>query len=115
MKTKNNHINYIELKANNLETTKAFYNQAFGWVFIDYGPTYVSFKESGVAGGFEKTEDTIVNSVLVVLYHEDIDSIKEKIIKAGGKISKVIFSFPGGRRFHFLDPSGNELAVWTDK
>ncbi len=115
MKAKNNHINYIELKANNLETTKTFYSQAFGWVFTDYGPTYVSFKKSGIEGGFERTEDIVLNSVLIVLYHEDIDSIKDKIIKVGGKISKEIFSFPGGRRFHFLDPSGNELAVWTDK
>ena len=115
MKAKNNHITYIELKANNLETTKTFYNQAFGWVFTDYGPAYVSFKESGVAGGFEKTEDTIVSSVLVVLYHDDIESIMDKIIDLGGRISKEIFSFPGGRRFHFLDPSRNELAVWTDK
>ena len=115
MKAKNNYIDYIEFKANNLETTKTFYNQAFGWVFTDYGPAYASFKESGVAGGFEKTEDTIVNSVLVVLYHDDIESIMDKIIEVGGRISKEIFSFPGGRRFHFLDPSRNELAVWTDK
>jgi len=115
MKAKNNHIDYIEFKANDLEATKTFYSQAFGWTFKDYGPTYVSFKNSGIEGGFEKTEDTIVNSVLVVLYHPDISGIKYKIVDLGGRISKEIFSFPGGRRFHFLDPSGNELAVWTDK
>ena len=115
MKVKNNHINYIEFKANNLETTKTFYSKAFGWVFTDYGPTYTSFKDSGIEGGFEITEDNIVNSVLIVLYHKDIDSIMDKIIEVDGKISKEIFSFPGGRRFHFLDPSGNELAVWSDK
>ena len=110
MKQKNNHINYIEFKASDLEKIKKFYNQSFGWKFIDYGPTYVSFTDSGLEGGFERTEDPIVNGVLIVLYHEDLNKVKSNIIKAGGKISKDIFSFPGGRRFHFLDPSGNELA-----
>ena len=115
MKAKNNHINYVEFKANDLEAIKTFYNQAFGWKFKDYGPDYVSFSKSGLKGGFEKTEDSIINGVLVVLYHKNLDKIKNKIIIAGGKISKDIFSFPGGRRFQFLDPSGNELAVWSDK
>ena len=82
---------------------------------MDYGPTYVAFSESGMEGGFEKTEEEIVNGVLVVLYHEDLDFIEEKILKAGGRISVAIFSFPGGHRFQFIDPSGNELAVWSDK
>lgn len=112
---KDSHINYIEFSANNLEEIKVFYTQSFDWKFTDYGPTYVSFSESGLAGGFEKTEDEIVNGVLVVLYHQDLDLIKGKIVEAGGKISKDIFSFPGGKRFHFIDPSGNELAVWSDK
>lgn len=109
-----NHINYIEFKAKDLEAIKQFYHQAFGWKFIDYGPTYVAFSESGLDGGFEKSDDTIVNGALVVLYHRHLEEIKENIIKAGGIISKDIFSFPGGRRFHFLDPSGNELAVWSE-
>ncbi len=115
MKAKNNHINYVEFKAHNLENIKAFYNQCFGWKFKDYGPDYVSFSKSGLKGGFEKTENPIVNGTLVVLYHKNLDKIKNKVIEAGGKISKDIFSFPGGRRFQFLDPSGNELAVWSDK
>lgn len=115
MELANNHINYIEFKAHDLETTKTFYNQAFGWAFTDYGPTYIAFSESGLQGGFEKTEDTIVNGVLVVLYHDNLVEIQEKIIASGGKISIDIFSFPGGQRFHFIDPSGNELAVWSDK
>ena len=115
MSQKNNHINYIEFKAQNLETTKTFYSKVFGWVFTDYGPTYIAFSESGLEGGFEKTDKPIVNGVLVVLYHENLDVIKHKIISSGGKISKDIFSFPGGKRFHFSDPSGNELAIWSDK
>ncbi|AXT20864.1 VOC family protein [Flavobacteriaceae bacterium AU392] len=112
---KNNHINYIEFKATDLEKIKAFYNQVFGWVFTDYGPTYCSFSESGLDGGFEKTDDVITNGALVVLYHENLIQIKNKIIEAGGSISVDIFSFPGGKRFHFTDPSGNELAVWSDQ
>ncbi|GAA4274875.1 VOC family protein [Aquimarina gracilis] len=112
---KNTQINYVEFKANDLEAIKRFYNQTFGWSFTDYGPTYTAFSESGLEGGFEKTEDPIVNGVLVVLYHENLEDIQNHVLKTGGKISKEIFSFPGGRRFHFLDPSGNELAIWSDK
>jgi len=74
----------------------------------------VSFEESGLAGGFEKTEAVITNGALVVLYHNDLEKLKGEIENDGGRIAKDIFSFPGGRRFHFLDPSGNELAVWSD-
>ena len=111
----NNHIDYIEFKAHDLEKTKAFYSALFGWKFTDYGPTYTSFTESGIYGGFETTEDDIVNGVLVVLYHDVLEQLQEKVAQAGGEICKEIFSFPGGRRFHFKDPSGNELAVWSDK
>jgi predicted enzyme related to lactoylglutathione lyase len=114
MKPKDSHINYVEFKAKDLEAIKAFYSKAFDWTFTDYGPSYVAFSESGLDGGFEKTEDTIVNGALVVLYHTDLNLIKARIIEAGGNITRDIFSFPGGHRFHFADPSGNELAVWSD-
>ena len=109
----NNHINYIEFKALDLGQIKKFYASCFDWKFTDYGPAYISFDNSGLQGGFELTESPIVNGVLTVLYHDDLEEIKSKIIQMGGKISKDIFSFPGGKRFEFLDPSGNELAVWT--
>ena len=115
MSIKDNHINYVEFKAKDLEKIKEFYTKSFYWTFTDYGPTYTAFSESGLEGGFEKTENEIVNGVLVVLYHKNLDLIKNKIIKSNGRISKDIFSFPGGRRFHFIDPTGNELAVWSDK
>lgn len=115
MDIKDSHINYVEFKAKDLEETKGFYTASFGWTFKDYGPTYTAFSDSGLEGGFEKTDTEIINGVLVVLYHRNLDLIKNRIIKAGGKITKEIFSFPGGRRFHFADPSGNELAVWSDK
>lgn len=111
----NNHINYIELKSTNLNKTKAFYTSCFNWDFTDYGETYIAFSNSGLQGGFEYTDDDIINGVLVVLYHENLSEIKAKIITNGGKISVDIFSFPGGERFQFLDPSGNELAVWTEE
>lgn len=109
-----NHITYIEFKAKDLPATRKFYAACFNWKFTDYGPAYTSFSESGVAGGFEQTHDEINNGVLVVLYHKDLDEIYQKVVEAGGKISKQIFTFPGGRRFQFLDPSGNELAVWSE-
>lgn len=115
MDIKDNHINYVEFKAKDLEKIKKFYTASFDWIFTDYGPTYVAFSESGLQGGFEKTENEIVNGALVVLYHKNLDLIKNKVIESSGKISKDIFSFPGGRRFHFIDPDGNELAVWSDK
>ena len=114
MKLTNNHINYIELKATNLEATKTFYSNAFGWQFTDYGDSYVAFESSGLDGGFEKTNQPIVNGALVVLYHNDLESIKSKLIQLGATISVDIFSFPGGKRFQFLDPSGNELAIWSE-
>ena len=114
MSLQNNHITYIEFKAKDIEEIKAFYTKVFNWVFTDYGPSYTSFSESGVAGGFETSESAILNGALIVLYHKDLDHIKDQVIAAGGKISKDIFSFPGGRRFHFIDPSGNELAVWSE-
>ena len=115
MGTKNTLINYVEFKAKDLEGVKAFYNQAFGWTFTDYGPTYTAFADGGLEGGFREVKEDIVNGALIVLYHEDLVEIKNKITEAGGKIVEDIFSFPGGRRFHFTDPSGNELAVWSDK
>ena len=115
MEMKNNHISYIELNANDLERTKSFYHNVFGWNFTDYGTEYSSFNESGLFGGFRITNEKIINGALVVLYHEDLNAIKQQIIEAGGTIVVETFKFPGGCRFHFLDPSGNELAVWSDK
>jgi len=109
-----NFIDYIEFKATDLSAIKDFYTKAFGWEFTDYGPTYTSFTESGIKGGFEKSNEKIINGALVVLYHDKLETALTKIKEAGGTISKEIFDFPGGRRFHFIDPAGNELAVWSE-
>ena len=110
----NNHIQYIEIYSTNLEETKKFYSETFGWTFTDFGPTYTAFNNSGVEGGFEKVEKVTSGGPLIVLYHADLESALKNITEAGGTISKEIFSFPGGRRFHFLDPSGNQLAIWSE-
>lgn len=112
MEPTNNHINYVEFKAHDLDAIKIFYTKAFNWKFMDYGPNYTAFSASGLDGGFEKTDKPIQNGALVVLYHEDLERIKERVLKLGAELSVDTFSFPGGSRFQFLDPSGNELAVW---
>ena len=110
----NNHIDYIEFRAKDLEAIKAFYQTCFQWKFTDYGPEYCSFENSGVYGGFSKSDASPCDGVLVVLYHNDLESALKTVKGAGGSITREIFSFPGGRRFHFRDPSGNELAVWSE-
>ena len=115
--TKNNKINYIEIPARNIGATKAFFSEVFGWSFVDYGPEYSSFTAQGVDGGFFKSDlvvSTKNGSPLIVLYSDSLEATQEKIEKADGKIIKPIFSFPGGRRFHFGDPNGNEFAVWSE-
>ena len=111
-------INYVEFPASNLEATKSFFSTAFGWSFTDYGPAYTAFENEGVDGGFytsEKQARTETGSALVVFFSEDLEATLQRVKEAGGVIIEPIFSFPGGRRFHFTEPSGNEFAVWTDK
>ena len=110
-------INYVELPAKDIEETKAFFSAVFGWSFIDYGPEYSSFSDEGIDGGFFKSDlssTTENGSALIVFYSKDLEKTLSKIEAAGGQIIKQIFSFPGGRRFHFGDPGGNEYAVWSD-
>jgi predicted enzyme related to lactoylglutathione lyase len=110
-------INYLEFPAKDLEATKTFFNSVFGWTFVDYGPDYSAFSDEGLDGGFYKSNlsaSTESGSVLVVFYSKELEGTKLKIEKAGGSVIKPIFSFPGGRRFHFVDPSSNEYAVWSD-
>jgi predicted enzyme related to lactoylglutathione lyase len=109
-----NQMDYIEFPARNIAGTKQFYEAIFGWKFEDYGPDYTSFMDGRLSGGFTTDRDATGHGVLVVLYASDLAAVQRKIETAGGKIVKPIFSFPGGRRFHFLDPNGNELAVWSD-
>ncbi|MDH3459992.1 MAG: VOC family protein [Burkholderiaceae bacterium] len=110
-------INYVEFPANNLEQTKAFFEAAFGWSFVDYGPEYTAFSDQGLDGGFYKSElkaTTNRGSALIVLFSQSLEETLAKVKSAGGRIVKPIFPFPGGRRFHFIEPSGNEFAVWGE-
>jgi hypothetical protein len=113
----NHTIDYIELPARDPERVKAFYTSVFGWTFVDYGPDYCAFNDGRLDGGFYRAElhaSTAAGSALVVLYAADLEATRERVRQHGGEIVRDIFSFPGGRRFHFADPSGNELAVWSE-
>jgi uncharacterized protein len=111
-------IDYVEFPAKDMYKTKIFFAKAFAWKFEDYGPEYCAFSSSGLNGGFfksDRTSSTEQGSVLVVLYSENLEATLETVEQCGGTIVKSIFEFPGGRRFHFADPNGNEFAVWSDK
>jgi hypothetical protein len=116
METKMNdrRIDYIEFPAADVARTKAFYAGVFGWKFTDYGPDYTSFEDGRLSGGFAKTDGVTRGGPLVVIYAADLAAIEAAVRASGGAIVKETFSFPGGRRFHFTDPSGNELAVWSE-
>ena len=110
-------INYVEFPAKNIGATKDFFTTVFGWSFVDYGPEYTAFSNEGLDGGFFQSTlaaSTENGSALIVFYSKDLEHTQAKIEGAGGSIIKPIFSFPGGRRFHFTDPNGNEYAVWSD-
>lgn len=110
-------INYVEYPAKNIAATKQFFESAFGWRFVDYGPDYCAFSNQGLDGGFYTSELASTSSngaALIVFYSEQLESTEAKVKQAGGVINKEIFSFPGGRRFHFTEPSGNEFAVWSE-
>ena len=110
-------IDYIEFHAADFDAVQTFYEQAFGWTFVDYGPEYRAFNDGKLDGGFRKGEEratTATGSALVILYAKDLEATKEKVLACGGRVVEDIFSFPGGRRFQFADPHGNELAVWSE-
>jgi len=108
-------IDYIEMGVGNIERSKAFYGQAFGWTFKDYGPAYCEFADGRLTGGFTTDSQARPGGALIVLYADDLPDIQRRVEAAGGRIAKPIFDFPGGQRFHFLDPDGYELAVWSKR
>ncbi len=111
-------LNYVEFPAQDLAATKAFFSAAFNWSFVDYGPDYVAFSDQGLDGGFfrsEQSSTTATGGALLVFYSADIKATFAKIQQHGGTVIKPIFDFPGGCRFHFTEPSGNEFAVWSER
>lgn len=111
-------ISYIEFPANDFDTTQEFYEKAFGWHFTDYGPEYRAFSDDKLDGGFYKSprhSSTENGAALVILYAKNLEAALDRVVKAGGTIVTDIFDFPGGQRFQFADPNGNQLAVWSDK
>ena len=111
-------LNYVEFAASDLAATKAFFTQVFGWGFEDYGESYCAFTNEGLDGGFYQAELSSVTDrggALLIFYSQSLEETLAKVRDAGGIIVKPIFSFPGGRRFHFIEPSHNEFAVWSDK
>jgi len=110
-------ITYIEFASTDIERTKKFYADVFGWSFQDWGPDYVSFGGAGIDGGFAKCEPHEVPvkfAPLIVLYSADLKATEAAIVAAGGSVVVPTFEFPGGRRFHFSDGAGNVLAVWSE-
>lgn len=110
-------INYIEIPVKDIEASKRFFSKVFDWSFVDYGPEYAGITGAGIDGGLfvsDVTVATSTGSVLVVLYSANLEQSQQSISEQGGEITKPIFTFPGGRRFHFCDPNGNEYAVWSD-
>ena len=107
-------IDYIEFPVDDIGVAKAFYGAVFGWKFTDYGPDYAAFEDGRLAGGFRGGETPTRGGALVVIYATALEEVRDAVALAGGTIVTEPFDFPGGRRFHFTDPAGNELAVWSD-
>lgn len=108
-------LDYVEFAAPDLERIKHFYNKVFDWQFEDFGPDYVAFNDGRMDGGFWRGESAAAGLPLVIMYALDLEAVEADVVAYGGTIAKDTFSFPGGRRFHFADPAGNVLAVWTDQ
>ncbi len=113
-KSNDRKIDYVEFLTTDIEKTKKFFNVLFGWKFTDYGPDYTSFDDGQMLGGFRIADAVPAASPLIVIYSTDLETMLESVRSNGGTIAKEIFEFPGGRRFHFVEPGGNELAVWSD-
>ena len=108
-------INYIEFYCERIQEIKAFYGAAFGWTFTDYGDDYIAFEDGALSGGFHRTaKESSGGNPLVVLYDKELENTRDRVAAAGGTITVDIFAFPGGKRFHFADPDGNVLAVWSE-
>lgn len=112
---KDRQIDNIEFNVGDIARSKTFYGSAFGWTFVDYGPTYSEFTDGRLTGGFTTGEPVRPGGPLIIVYAADLDQAQQRLKALGAVICRDTFSFPGGRRFHFIDPDGYELAVWSDE
>jgi predicted enzyme related to lactoylglutathione lyase len=107
-------IDYVEFQTPQIGESKSFFAKAFGWSYVDYGPDYAEIRDAGVTGGLETCEASARAAPLVILKADDLEAAQSQVEAAGGIVVKAIFPFPGGRRFHFREPGGNELAIWSE-
>ena len=113
-----NTIDYVEMPSRDLEATKKFFSALFGWTFQDYGPAYAAFDDGRMTGGFVVADETWISAAacpLVVFYSAELEMTRAEVVRLGAKVTRDIFDFPGGRRFHFQAPGGGEFAIWSDK
>lgn len=106
-------IDYLELPSGNGTASKAFFQKAFGWRFTSYGPTYEAIDDAGIGAGIQADAAEATAAPLVIVRTEDLEQAERDVLAAGGVITRAAFDFPGGRRFHFREPGGSELAVWV--
>jgi len=107
-------IDYIEIPVTDLEKTRAFFQDLYGWTFQEWGPDYFGFNDGRLEGGLRRAEEAApASGVLLVFYSENLERDVERVRELGATISQNIFEFPGGRRFHFVDPAGTEFAIWS--
>lgn len=110
-----NRIDYVEIPVTNLKKASDFFSAMFGWTFQQWGDDYMSFSDGRLEGGFRRSEEPApATGILAVFYSTDLERDVERVKELGAAISENIFSFPGGRRFHFTDPTGNEYAIWSE-
>ena len=108
-------IDYVEFASGDIAASKTFFAEAFGWSFADYGPTYQAFADAGIDGGIDGTGERPGGAPLVILKADDLEAAEKSVVSAGGTIVRPAYAFPGGRRFHFREPGGNEMAVWSER
>ena len=109
-----NQIDYVEIPVTDLNRAREFFSSMFGWSFEEWGDEYMSFNDGRLDGGFRLANEPAPSSgVLLVFYSENLERDVDRVKALGAEISQEIFAFPGGRRFHFIDPVGNEFAIWS--
>jgi predicted enzyme related to lactoylglutathione lyase len=108
-------IDYVEFSSGDIAASKGFFAQAFGWGFVDYGPQYQAFADAGIDGGIDGSGQAAVGTALVILKALDLEAALARVKAAGGVVTKPVFGFPGGRRFHFREPGGAEIGVWSER